>query len=419
MKDCSLKLASAPVKEKGLEDPLTEVLRQGAKELIRKAVEMELSEMLSAYSDVRLLDGRPAVVRNGYLPAREIQTGIGEVEVQVPKVRDRSGSGIHFSSQLLPPYLRRTKSMEELIPWLYLKGLSTGDYTEALSSLVGESARGLSANTVSRLKERWLDEHKEWQRQDLSSKRYVYWWADGIYSKVRMDDKLCLLVIIGVTESGLKELVAVCDGYRESAASWEEVLTNLRQRGLPAAPKLAIGDGALGFWGALSKVYPETRHQRCWVHKTANVLNKLPKSMQPKVKASLHEIWMASTREDAYKAFDNTVALYSAKYPKAMECLAKDKEELLAFYDFPAEHWIHIRTTNPIESAFSTVRLRTHKSRNCGSRDTTLAMVFKLMEVAQKRWIKIRGFNLLTLVINNVKFVDGIQISEQSDRVAA
>ncbi|HEK3808001.1 TPA: IS256 family transposase [Legionella pneumophila] len=417
MKDCSLKLASAP--EKGLDDPLTEVLRQGAKELIRKAVEAELSDMLSSYSDVRLLDGRPAVVRNGYLPARQIQTGIGEVEVQVPKVRDRSRSGIHFSSQLLPPYLRRTKSMEELIPWLYLKGLSTGDYTDALSALVGESARGLSANTVSRLKEKWLDEHKEWQRQDLSNKRYVYWWADGIYSKVRMDDKLCLLVIIGVTESGLKELVAVYDGYRESAASWEEVLLSLRQRGLPCAPKLAIGDGALGFWGALSKIYPETRHQRCWVHKTANVLNKLPKSMQPKVKASLHEIWMASTREDAYKAFDNAIALYSAKYPKAMECLAKDKEELLAFYDFPAEHWIHIRTTNPIESAFSTVRLRTHKSRNCGSRDTTLAMVFKLMEVAQKRWIKIRGFSLLTLIINNVKFVDGVQVSEQSDRVAA
>lgn len=419
MKDCSLKLASAPAKENGVEDPLTEVLRQGAKELIRKAVESELSEMLSAYSDVRLLDGRPAVVRNGYLPARQIQTGIGEVEVQVPKVRDRSGSGIHFSSQLLPPYLRRTKSMEELIPWLYLKGVSTGDYTDALSALVGESARGLSANTVSRLKEKWLDEHKEWQRRDLSGKRYVYWWADGIYSKVRMDDKLCLLVIIGVTESGQKELVAVCDGYRESTASWEEVLLSLRQRGLPTAPKLAIGDGALGFWGALSKIYPETRHQRCWVHKTANVLNKLPKSMQPKVKASLHEIWMAEKREDAYKAFDNTIALYSAKYPKAMECLTKDKEELLAFYDFPAEHWIHIRTTNPIESAFATVRLRTHKSRNCGSRDTTLAMVFKLMEVAQKRWIKIRGFNLLTLVINNVKFVDGVQISEQSDRVAA
>jgi putative transposase len=419
MKDCSLKLASAPETEKGLYDPLTEVLRQGAKDLIRKAVEAELSEMLSAYSDVRLLDGRSAVVRNGYLPARQIQTGIGEVEVQVPKVRDRSGSGIHFSSQLLPPYLRRTKSMEELIPWLYLKGLSTGDYTDALSALVGESARGLSANTVSRLKEKWLDEHTVWQRQDLSEKRYVYWWADGIYSKVRMDDKLCLLVIIGVTESGHKELVAVCDGYRESTASWEEVLLGLRQRGLPSAPKLGVGDGALGFWNALNKVFPETRHQRCWVHKTANVLNKLPKTMQPKVKVSLQEIWMAPTREEAYKAFDNTIALYSAKYPKAMECLAKDKEEMLAFYDFPAEHWIHIRTTNPIESAFSTVRLRTHKSRNCGSRDTTLAMVFKLLEVAQKRWIKIRGFNLLTLVVNNVKFVNGVQINGQSDSLAA
>lgn len=419
MRDCSLKGSSAPVKDKRLEDPLTEVLRQGAKELIRKAVEAELSEMLSTYSDVRLLDGRPAVVRNGYLPARQLQTGIGEIEVQVPKVRDRSGSGIHFNSHLLPPYLRRTKSMEELIPWLYLRGLSTGDYSEALSALVGESARGLSANTVSRLKEKWLDEHKEWQRQDLSQKRYVYWWADGIYSKVRMDDKICLLVIIGVTESGLKELVAVCDGYRESAASWEEVLTGLRQRGLPTAPKLATGDGALGFWSALGKIYPETQQQRCWVHKTANVLNKLPKSMQPKVKASLHEIWMASTREEAYKAFDNTVALYAAKYPKAMECLAKDKEELLAFYDFPAEHWIHIRTTNPIESAFSTVRLRTNKSRNCGSRDTTLAMIFKLMETAQKRWIKIRGFNLLTLVVNNVKFVNGLQVNAQSDKVAA
>jgi putative transposase len=419
MKDCNIKLTSAPAAESRLEDPLTEVLRQGAKELIRKAVEAELSEMLSAYSEVRLLDGRPAVVRNGYLPARSIQTGIGEVAVQVPKVRDRSGSGIHFNSQLLPPYLRRTKSMEELIPWLYLKGLSTGDYTEALSALVGESARGLSANTVSRLKEKWLDEHQAWQRQDLSDKRYVYWWADGIYSKVRMDDKLCLLVIIGVTESGVKELVAVSDGYRESVASWEEVLLNLRQRGLPTSPKLAVGDGALGFWGALGKIYPETQHQRCWVHKTANVLNKLPKSMQPKVKASLHEIWMASTRDEAYKAFDNALDLYSAKYPKAMACLAKDKEELLAFYDFPAEHWIHIRTTNPIESAFSTVRLRTHKSRNCGSRDTTLAMVFKLMEAAQKKWIKIRGFNLLTLVINNARFVDGVQVSEQSDRVAA
>lgn len=417
MKDCNLKAVATP--EGIFVDPLTELLRNGAKELLRRAVESELDEMLEQYSHLKLLDGRQAVVRNGYLPERTIQTGIGDVSVKVPKVRDRSGSGIHFTSSLLPPYLRRTKSIEELIPWLYLKGLSTGDYSEALGSLLGEHAKGLSPNTVSRLKAQWLDEHKQWQSQDLSHKRYAYWWADGIYSKVRMDDRLCLLVIIGVTESGIKELVAVVDGYRESAASWEEVLTGLRQRGLKASPKLAVGDGALGFWNALSKVYPETTHQRCWVHKTANVLNKLPKSVQPKVKSALHEIWQAPTRKQAYKAFDDTIALFSAKYPRAMECLQKDKEELLAFYDFPAEHWIHIRTTNPIESAFSTVRLRTRKSRNCGSRDTVLAMVFKLMESAQKRWIKIRGFNLLTLVVNNVVFEDGVQVVEQSDRSAA
>lgn len=375
--------------------------------------------MLSEYADLKLIDGRQVVVRNGYLPERTIQTGIGDVAVKVPKVRDRSGSGICFNSSLLPPYLRRTKSIEELIPWLYLKGLSTGDYSEALASLLGEDAKGLSPNTVSRLKGQWLDEHRQWQSQDLSQKRYVYWWADGIYSQVRMDDRLCLLVIIGVTEHGHKELVAVVDGYRESAASWEEVLTGLCQRGLAVGPKLATGDGALGFWNALGKVFPETSHQRCWVHKTANVLNKLPKSVQPKVKAALHEIWQAPTRKQAYKAFDNTIALFTAKYPRAMECLLKDKEEMLAFYDFPAEHWIHIRTSNPIESAFSTVRLRTKKSRNCGSRDTVLAMVFKLMESAQKRWIKIKGFNLLTLVVNNVVFEDGVQVVEQLDRSAA
>jgi len=417
MKDCNLKEVSRPVQK--IADPLTELLRNGARDLIRQAVEAELGAMLSEYEDLKLIDGRQAIVRNGYLPERTIETGIGDVTVKVPKVLDRSGSGIHFTSYLLPPYLRRTKSIEELIPWLYLKGLSTGDYSEAFGSLLGEHAKGLSANTVSRLKSQWLEEHHRWQRQDLSQKRYVYWWADGIYSQVRLDDRLCLLVIIGVTEHGQKELVAVSDGYRESSASWEELLTSLRQRGLTHSPKLSAGDGALGFFNALSKVYPDSRHQRCWVHKTANILNKLPKSVQPKVKGALHEIWMASTRKDAYKAFDNTLELFSAKYPKAMECLSKDREELLAFYDFPAEHWSHIRTTNPIESAFATVRLRTKKCRNCGSRATTLAMVFKLMESAQKRWIKIRGFNLLTLVANNVKFEDGVQVVEQSNRKAA
>ena len=418
MTNRTLKVVSTPVEQKVV-DPLTELLRQGARDLLKQAVETELKAMLAEHQNNKLTDGRQAVVRNGYLPARTIQTGLGDVEVQVPKVRDRSGSGIKFSSNLLPPYLKRTKSVEELLPWLYLKGISTGDFNEALGSLLGEKAKGLSSNTICRLKADWQKEHQEWQSRDFSQKRYVYWWADGIYSQVRMDNKLCLLVIIGVTEHGNKELVAVVDGYRESSDSWEEVLVNLRQRGLTDGPKLATGDGAMGFWSALSKIYPECEHQRCWVHKTANVLNKLPKSVQPKVKSALHDIWMAETQEEAEKAFDNTVKRFEAKYPKAMACLKKDKEEMLAFYSFPAEHWQHIRTTNPIESTFATVRLRSKKSKNCGSRDTTLAMVFKLMQSAQKRWIKIRGFELLKLVVDNVKFKDGVKTDGTSDKVAA
>jgi len=400
-------------------DPLTEILRAGARSLISQAVEVELSHLLDVHRDKKLGDGRQAIVRNGYLPARTLQTGIGDVDIQVPKVRDRSDSGIKFNSNLLPPYLKRTKSIEELLPWLYLKGISTGDYSEALASLLGENAKGLSANTISRLKNDWLSEHAAWCRRDLSDKRYVYLWADGIYSNVRMDDRLCLLVVIGVTEHGQKELVAVEDGFRESTASWEELLVGLRQRGLEYSPKLAVGDGALGFWCAINKVYPSCKHQRCWVHKTANVLNKVPKAVQPKIKAALHEIWMAETKEDANKAFNNAIERFKAKYPRAIGCLKKDRDDMLAFYDFPAEHWIHIRTTNPIESAFATVRLRSKKSRNCGSRDTTLTMVFKLLESAQKRWIKIRGFGLLTLVINNTEFKDGVQVVEQADRKAA
>ncbi len=400
-------------------DPLSDLLRLGAQELIAQAVETELQVLLDQYKDVRLLDGRKAVVRNGFLPSRTVQTGIGDVEVKVPKVRDRSKTGVKFNSNLLPPYLKRAKSIEELIPWLYLKGISTGNMQESLTSLLGEQAGGLSANTVSRLKVKWLAEHSEWRQQDLSQKRYVYWWADGIYSNVRMDDKLCLLVIIGVTEQGTKEIVAIEDGFRESTASWLELLTNLRERGLTVSPKLAIGDGALGFWNAMRKSYPSCRHQRCWVHKTANVLNKLPKSMQPKVKAALHEIWMAETREKAHAAFSRTIKSFCAKYPKAMKCLTDSKEELLAFYDFPAEHWIHIRTTNPIESTFATVRLRTKRTRSCGSRDTTLAMIYKLIESAQKRWKRIKGFALLTLVVNNVEFKDGLQVEDQSESAVA
>ncbi|NIC38643.1 IS256 family transposase [Halomonas desiderata] len=417
MTDSTLWALSQP--EPQVSDPLHELLRHGARDLIAKAVEAELATFLAQYADQRLADGRQAVVRNGYLPERTVQTGVGDVSVQVPKVRDRSGGGARFNSSLLPPYLKRARSIEELIPWLYLKGISTGDYQEALAALLGDQAKGLSANTVSRLKKQWEDEHTEWRQRDLSDRRYVYWWADGVYSNVRMDDRLCLLVIIGVTEQGRKELVAVEDGFRESAASWETLLTGLRERGLTHAPKLAVGDGAMGFWAALSKIYPETDHQRCWVHKTANVLNKLPKSVQPKVKADLHDIWMAETRDQAHQAFDRTLRRFEAKYPKAMECLAKDRDELLAFYDYPAEHWVHIRTTNPIESTFATVRLRTKRSRNCGSRATTLAMVFKLLQSAQKRWRRIKHFQKLELVVSNVKFQDGEQVADQSDRNAA
>jgi len=391
MTDSTLRALSQPEPE--ATDPLHELLRQGARDLIAKAVEAELATFLAQYADTTLADGRQAVVRNGHLPERTVQTGIDDVTVKVPKVRDRSGGQACFNSTLLPPYLKRARSIEELIPWLYLKGISTGDDQEALSALLGDQAKGLSANTVSRLKAHWLDEHRAWCQRDLSDRRYAYWWADGVYSNVRVDDRLCLLVVIGVTEQGRKELVAVEDGFRESAASWETLLTGLRERGLTTAPKLAVGDGAMG--------------------------NKLPKSVQPKVKAGLHDIWMAETRDEAHKAFDRTLKRFEAKYPKAMACLAKDREALLVFYDYPAEHWVHIRTTNPIESSFATVRLRSKRSRNCGSRATTLSMVFKLLQSAQKRWRRIKHFQKLELVVNNVKFQDGEQITDQSDRNAA
>ncbi|VVS95298.1 transposase mutator type [Desulfoluna spongiiphila] len=313
MSQTTLKAVSRP--EENVTDPLTEMLRQGARKLIAEAVEAELLSMLEKSSNIRLHDGRRAVVRNGYLPNRTIQTGIGDIEVRVPKVRDRSGSGIKFNSSLLPPYLKRAASITELLPWLYLKGISTGDCQEALSALLGEQAKGLSANTISRLKSQWIEEHHCWCRRDLSLSKYVYWWADGVYSNVRMDNRLCLLVIVCVTEHGIKELVAVEDGFRESEASWYELLAGLRSRGLTEGPKLAVGDGALGFWKALSKCYPDAKHQRCWVHKTANVLNKVPKTIQPKIKAALHEIWMAETRKDAQKAFDEALFRFEPKYP--------------------------------------------------------------------------------------------------------
>ena len=394
------------------ENPLNELLKQGAQQLLAQAIEAEVQVLLEQLSALQV-NGKQGVVRNGYLPERRLQTGLGDIPVKVPKVRDRTGSGIKFNSKLVPPYLKRTKNIEELVPWLYLRGISTGDMQPALESLLGKEAKGLSANSVSRLKQQWEAEYEQWRKRDLSKRRYVYVWADGVYSKVRMDDKLCLLVVIGVDDTGHKEVLTVVDGYRESEASWLEVLTQLQSQGMTIAPELAIGDGALGFWNAVTKFWPTTRHQRCWVHKTANILNKVPKSVQPRMKESLQDIWMAETRDEAYKAFRLFEQRYGAKYPKATECLVKDKDEMLAFYDFPAEHWAHVRTTNPIESMFATVRLRTNKTKSCGSRKTTLAMAFKLMKTAESNWRRLRGFKLLADVIRGVKFQDGIRKTEE------
>ena len=396
-----------------IDDPITDILRQGARKLLTTALEAEIEAFVSMYNDLKDPVGCQRVVRNGYLPEREIQTGIGQVSVNVPRARDRypdaqTGS-IRFSSAILPPYLRKTKSIETLLPWLYLKGISTGDFTDALAALLGKDAPGLSTSTISRLKAVWQDEYKQWQQRDLSHKRYAYFWADGVYCNVRMDDKQCLLVIIGATEDGHKELIALEGGFRESEQSWLEVLVELKRRGLKSPPELAVGDGSLGFWKALSKVYDTTCWQKCWVHKTANVLNKLPKNIQVKAKQKLHQIWMAPDRQEAEKCFDAFIEIYGAKYPKAAECLEKDRKVLLTFYDFPAEHWRHIRTTNPIESTFATVKLRTAKVRSCFSPQTVLAMAFKLCCCAQKRWIKLHRPERLAEVIRGVKFVNGVE----------
>lgn len=403
-----------------LRDTLSELVRQGARQIIAQAVEAELAEFLAQYESLKDDQGRQAVVRNGYLPERTIMTGIGEIAIQVPKVRDRSQQGIKFNSLLLPPYLKRSRSMEEVLPWLYLKGISTGDFSEALSALLGTEAKGLSANTISRLKAKWSEEHQQWQKRSLKTKRYVYVWADGIYFNIRAeDDRQCILVVIGVSDSGHKELLGLETGFRESELNWKTLLLRLVDQGLTQAPELAIGDGALGFWKALHQVFPTTRVQRCWVHKTANVLNALPTSQQAQAKSALREIYLAETRTDAQTAFERFINIYQAKYPKATECLAKDRQALLAFYDFPAEHWAHIRTTNPIESTFATVRLRTDKTRGCVSRESILALVFKLVQSAQKQWLRIRGFKHLAEVIAGVTFKDGIRTDVQLVKNAA
>ena len=396
-----------------IEDPLTEVLRAGARRLLAEAVEAEVSAFIAEHADLVDGSGHRRIVRHGYLPEREVQTGIGPIAVRRPRVRDRQpteGGAIRFTSAILPPYLRRARSLEELLPWLYLKGISTGDFGEALAALLGPDAPGLSATTITRLKATWAEDYERWQWRDLSARRYVYFWVDGVYFQPRLDhDRQCLLVIIGADEMGNKDVVGLSDGYRESTQSWLELLLDLKRRGLAVPPELAVGDGALGFWAALRQVYGPTREQRCWVHKTANVLNKLPKSLQGKAKGHLQDIWMAETRADAEKAFDFFVEAYGAKYDKAVECLTKDRDRLLTFYDLPAEHWKHVRSTNPIESTFATVRLRTTKTKGCLSRKTALAMVFKLLLSAKRKWRRLDGSNHLAEVIQGVTFKDGIK----------
>jgi transposase-like protein len=398
----------------GIQDALTQVLREGAQRLLAQAVEAEVAAYVERHADQRDERGHRLVVRNGHKDERQIQTGIGPVSVRQPRVDDRrtdaDGNRIRFTSSILPPYLRRTQSIEELIPWLYLKGISTGEFSEALAALLGPGAPGLSASTVVRLKEGWQKDYEAWSKRSLAGCRYVYFWVDGIHFNIRLEgERQCILVVIGATPEGKKELVAVQDGLRESEQSWRELLLDLKARGLAEPPKLAVGDGALGFWAALRKVFGETREQRCWVHKTANVLNDLPKGKQGKAKSMLHDIWMAETKADANKAFDLFIETWQAKYPKATGCLAKDREVLLAFYDFPAEHWVHIRTTNPIESTFATVRLRTVRTKGCGSRIACLTMVFRLVQSAEASWRLLNGCKLLEDVIKGIQFVDGLR----------
>jgi putative transposase len=406
------------------DDPLLAVLREGARRMLMQAIEAEVEAFLASHAELSDEQGRRRIVRNGHAPERQIQTGIGPVEVRRPRVRDRAagdGEPIRFTSTILPAYLRRARNIEELLPWLYLKGVSTGQFAEALAALLGPGAPGLSAATVRRLSESWQAEHERWCRRDLSARRYVYLWAAGAYFTPRLEqDRQCMLVLIGADASGRKALLAIEDGWRESAQSWRELLLRLRdENGLALAPELATGDGAPGFWRALREVWPSARQQRCWVHKTANVLNALPKSLHGKAKQDLHAIYEAEHRKEAEAAFDRFITKYGAKYDKAAACLAKDREALLAFYDFPAEHWKHVRTSNPIESTFATVRLRTDKTKGCLSRQAALAMVFKLAQSAGRHWRRLDGSGRLAPVIQGVRFRDGEPVDVLEDQAAA
>jgi len=406
-----------------IDDPLTEILRTGARRLITRAVEVEFDTFLASNADLALADGRQRVVRHGHDPVRTIQTGIGPVKVQKPKARDRgapqAGERIRFTSSILPKWARRTKSLDALLPALYLRGISAGDFQEVLTALLGKDAPNLSPAVIARLKGEWEDEYQRWQKRDLSARRYVYVWADGVYLQARMEPQAeCMLVLIGATPEGKKELIGFQTGMRESVQSWKELLVDLKARGLSVAPEVAVGDGALGFWKALDEAFPSTRHQRCWLHKTLNVLDKFPKSVQPNAHKDLHEIWLAPDQATAETAIAAFAEKYAPKYDKAVECLIKDRETLLTFFDFPADHWDHLRTTNPIESVFATVRHRTVRMKGALSQDTARLMVFKLVMAASKTWRRLQGQNQLPKVIQGVKFQDGIEVAPEAKSAA-
>ena len=398
-----------------VDDPLTNILRSGARQLLAQAVEMEAEAFLLAMKGLKLPDGRDRLVRHGHGPERTIQTGIGPVEVERVKIRDRAaaedGERIRFTSAILPLWARRTKSLDTLLPVLYLRGISTGDFQEALAALLGQNAPNLSPAVISRLTAEWQGEYERWQKRDLSARRYVYVWADGVFLQARMEDHgECMLVLIGATPEGKKELIGFQVGVRESAQSWRELLVEVKSRGLTIAPEIAVGDGALGFWKALDEVFPGTRHQRCWVHKTANVLNKVTLSVQTNMKKDLREIYLTPNRASAEVPINVFAEKYGAKYDEAVECLTKDREALLALYEFPAEHWDHLRTTNPIESVFATVRHRTVRTKGSLSPTTARLMVFKLLCAASKTWRRLKGTNQLPKVIAGVRFENGIEV---------
>ena len=422
MKKCNaIGLNNPATIRENIVDTLTDLARKGAVKILEQALELEVQEFINKYQNS--LAGQKLLIRNGYLPERTVQTGIGNLPVKVPRVRDKEGN-IKFSSSIIPPYLKRSITIEKLLPLLYLKGISTGDFQEVLAPIFGDNAKNLSSSVISRLKAVWEQEYEQWFKRNLSNCKYVYWWVDGIYLSARMEDSTsCVLVIMGLTAEGKKELIAIEDGVRESKESWRNFLLSLKSRGLDIGAKLATGDGAMGFWAALREVYPQTKHQRCWCHKVCNILDKLPKQQRAQAKAKLREIWMAADRKTAIKAMELFVTTYKDKYPKAADCLLKDQTELLEFYNFPAIHWQHIRTSNPIESTFATVRHRTERCKGAFSRTTILTMVFKLCKNAEATWTRVRGFERLAEVIIGIKFTDGLTAAEfaklNGDRNAA